>query len=172
MKQKSSNQHDRLMTEYHFAEIIAKRADLYLVRTPGTYAVRYALIDRITSDIKAWLEVTCRPGNPGSEFQMSLKTWMNGIELAHQTGKPFLIGYRYEQYDYLLQIMDNDIPMVLVDDYRKSVNEDEQICRVANQKNSTGLSHGKSQKASGQSKESGSYVVRIPQKLFYVLPNH
>lgn len=164
MKQKSHDNHNRPMTEHHFAEFIAQQAEMYLLRTPASYALNYALVDRLTGKIAAWLEVTCCRGTPSSDFVLNLTTWMNGIDLTHQTGKPFLIGYRWENRDYLLQIQDGDIPMVLV-------NSASNRCDTTNDTENHQLPDVLSANHSPEIKPEHRrrYVVKIPKKLFHTI---
>ncbi len=105
------------MNEQNFAEFIANRAELYLTRTPESYEIDYALIERTSGDVVAWLEVICHSGSPDNEFLLDIKTWEDGIKLTEFSGKPFLIGYRWKEWDFLLQVQSGYIPLVLIMDH-------------------------------------------------------
>ncbi|MDI6401692.1 hypothetical protein QLX67_06785 [Balneolaceae bacterium ANBcel3] len=115
MKQKKQKSTDRPMSDYYFAEAIAKRAELYLVNTPDSYDIAYALVDRFSGNVTAWLEVVCQKGMAKTDLLFCLKTWMKGLELSSRTGKPFVIAFRKDDNDYLLEIHKEEIPLVLVD---------------------------------------------------------
>ncbi|MDG5768117.1 hypothetical protein QA596_11650 [Balneolales bacterium ANBcel1] len=115
MKHKTRDELERPLGGRSLAELIAKRAELYLIQTPQSYEVEFALIDHTTGDVAVWLEVICRPEIPQKKFPVDIELWMAGIRLAEETGKPFLLGYRWENRDYLLQVQSGSIPLVLID---------------------------------------------------------
>lgn len=115
------------MNRHSFAELIAERAELYLIQTPENYDINYALIGRHSGDVTAWLEVICYSQSPQNEFLINLDTWMTGIRLTNETDKPFLLGVRWDEMDYLLQIQSGYIPMVLLD---LPITEDKACVRI------------------------------------------
>ncbi len=166
MKQKSRGPFSRQKTEHHFAELIAKKTKLYLAHTPDTYHIRYALIDRISGDISAWLETVSRSGSPLPEFPLSLSIWMNGIELVQETGKPFIIGYQWDQRNFLLQIQGDHLPMVLVEKMASTTGSPDYYAGSNLQDHSLPPDSHIAQHTSRKNYP-GDYVVRIPGKLFY-----
>ncbi len=97
-----------------FAVFIASRAGLTLVHTPDGFMIDYALRDEETGDIEAWLNVICQDSQPSRDFLLSLAKWNSAIKLIRRIGKPFLLAYRFQNQDFVLQIQKENIPLVLL----------------------------------------------------------
>ncbi len=114
MKHPIYNTKDKLAAEIAFAEKIATRADMELSILPGSSPLDYALVDPKTKEVQLWLEVSCRTDAPIKEIGMSLSRWMAGVDMTRKTGIPFLVGFRWKDTDFILQVREGFIPLLQI----------------------------------------------------------
>lgn len=112
MKLNCADRVKKRLKEGDFALFIAERAHLELIRAPANCGTAYALMEPDNRKVVAWLDVWCKYSNSDSEFMVSVTHWMAGIKLAKQSGKPYLIGFRCMDGDFLIQIQTGYFPMV------------------------------------------------------------
>ena len=103
-----------LSREREFADMLAGRVDMGLQKLPRQYRVDFAMVDKKSGEVYCWLETKCRTGRSFKHFMLSLSKWQAGIRLSQETGKPFLIGFRWKDGDYILQVNKDYIPLLLV----------------------------------------------------------